>query len=233
MGAIDFASVERIASFAAPTLASPASPVDPTLDYLCDIAQGVAALTSFKCTRPSSRIDWSSHMPQPKQISPEAIPVALEKALRYRLLNEPLEAESICLDILSVDPDHRAAQTTLLLALTDQFDLNLGVDLDRVKAILHHLSDDFEREYYSGIMYERWGKAQYAKNTPQHAAPWMLQAMRCYDRAAALSASDEPDAILRWNTCARFLDRYGITSEYCSDADRDVDGEYGDDVPPR
>ena len=61
-------------------------------------------------------------MTQPKRISREAIPVALEKALRYRLLNEPLEAESICLDILGDDPDHHAAQTTLLLAMTDQFD---------------------------------------------------------------------------------------------------------------
>ncbi len=172
-------------------------------------------------------------MPQPKPISPEAIPVALEKALRYRLLNEPLEAESICLDILNVDPTHHAAQTTLLLALTDQFDLNYGVDLNCVKAILVKLEDDFEQEYFSGIMYERWGKAQYAKGTPQQAAPWMHQAMRCYDRAAALSSSDEPDAILRWNTCARFLDRYGITTDYTLNINRDVDGEYGDDVPPR
>jgi hypothetical protein len=29
-----------------------------------------------------------------------AIPAALERAERYRLLNEPTQAESICLDIL-------------------------------------------------------------------------------------------------------------------------------------
>ena len=37
------------------------------------------------------------------------MPAALEKALRYRLLNEPVEAESICRDVLEVDPDNQAA----------------------------------------------------------------------------------------------------------------------------
>ena len=57
-----------------------------------------------------------------KTLSPEAVPRALEKAERYRLLNEPGEAESICLDALDVEPDNQEALVTLLLALTDQFD---------------------------------------------------------------------------------------------------------------
>ncbi len=56
-----------------------------------------------------------------KTLTPEAVPSALEMAKRYRLLNEPDEAESICLDILAVDPDHQEALITLLLALTDKF----------------------------------------------------------------------------------------------------------------
>jgi hypothetical protein len=39
-----------------------------------------------------------------KRLSAEAIPAALEKALRYRLLNEPAEAESICHDVLHIGP---------------------------------------------------------------------------------------------------------------------------------
>ena len=42
-----------------------------------------------------------------KALSREAIPAALEKAERYRLLNEPGEAESICLDILQADPENQ------------------------------------------------------------------------------------------------------------------------------
>ena len=40
-----------------------------------------------------------------KALSKSAIPAALAQAERYRLLNEPAEAESICLDILRLDPD--------------------------------------------------------------------------------------------------------------------------------
>ena len=57
-----------------------------------------------------------------KPLSKSAIPAAIQKAERYRLLNEPQEAESICLDILAIDPDNREAPVVLLLALTDQFD---------------------------------------------------------------------------------------------------------------
>jgi hypothetical protein len=48
-------------------------------------------------------------MAELKQLHKDAIPAALEKAERYRLLNEPGEAESICLDILAVDPDNQRA----------------------------------------------------------------------------------------------------------------------------
>src|SRR5262249_472382 len=46
-----------------------------------------------------------------------AIPAALERAERYRLLNEPTQAESICLDILQVDPENQRALVQLLLSI--------------------------------------------------------------------------------------------------------------------
>ena len=55
-------------------------------------------------------------MSELKSLHKDAIPAALEKAERYRLLNEPGEAESICLDILHVDPENQQAIVTLLLA---------------------------------------------------------------------------------------------------------------------
>ena len=61
-------------------------------------------------------------MPELKRISKDAVPAALEKALRYRLLNEPLESESICRDVLATDSKNQEALVTLLLALTDQFE---------------------------------------------------------------------------------------------------------------
>ena len=56
-----------------------------------------------------------------KPIHREAVPAALEKAKHYRLLNAPADAESICLDILEIDPDHQEALVVLILSLTDQF----------------------------------------------------------------------------------------------------------------
>ena len=58
-----------------------------------------------------------------KRLSDEAIPAALEKALRYRLLNKPAEAESICRDVLQIDPENQEALVVLLLALTDRLDI--------------------------------------------------------------------------------------------------------------
>ena len=55
-----------------------------------------------------------------KPLSKDAVESALAKAERYRLLNEPDEAESICLDVLELEPDNQAAQVMLLLALSDQ-----------------------------------------------------------------------------------------------------------------
>src|SRR5687768_15181480 len=52
-----------------------------------------------------------------KKMHADAVPAALKKAEHYRLLNEPMQAESICRDILEVDPGHKQAIITLVLAL--------------------------------------------------------------------------------------------------------------------
>src|SRR5262245_64446178 len=95
-----------------------------------------------------------------KSLEREAIPRALEKAERYRLLNEPEEAESICLDILAVEPDYHEALVTLLLALTDQFRTDSGDCYLRAKALLPKLAGEYERYYYAGLICERQGSAQ-------------------------------------------------------------------------
>src|ERR1700730_10883948 len=98
-------------------------------------------------------------MYEPKPITKHAVPAALERALRYRLLNEPLEADSICRDVLAVDPDNQEALVTLLLALTDQFDSQFAEALVASKHLLPQLEGEYKRAYYEGIIYERWAKA--------------------------------------------------------------------------
>jgi tetratricopeptide (TPR) repeat protein len=146
---------------------------------------------------------------QLKPISRSAVPEALEKAERYRLLGEPSQAESICLDILEVDPDNQAALVTLLLALTDEF--GKGEPVARAYEVLPRLRDPYERFYYAGIVAERAGRAQIKQGAPGssfHSYERLREAMDCYEKAEALRPPRNDDAILRWNTCARFLMRH-------------------------
>lgn len=140
-----------------------------------------------------------------KFISKEAVPEAISKAERYRLLNEPAEAESICQDVLRIDPENQQALITLLLALTDQFED--GLPVTEATEVVQRLQGDYERAYYSGIIAERQAKA-YVKHghygSGSIAYEYLSQAMRCYEQAEALRRSGNDDALLRWNACARF-----------------------------
>src|SRR3712207_2871802 len=101
-----------------------------------------------------------------KAISREAIPLALEKAERYRLLNEPAEAESICLDVLAVDPENQRALVMLLLALTDQFHGGPAECLSQAQEVVPRLRGEYERLYYTGIIWERYGQARLLQGGP-------------------------------------------------------------------
>src|SRR6185503_18127748 len=101
-----------------------------------------------------------------KPLSKEAIPAALEKAMRYRLLNEPGEAESICHDVLNIDPENQQALVTLLLALTDRFEKGYAVGVMHAREVLPRLHDPYERAYYAGIICERQAKSHLRRGNP-------------------------------------------------------------------
>jgi hypothetical protein len=86
-------------------------------------------------------------MPDLKRISKESVPLALQKAERYRLINDPSSAESICLDVLSVDPENQQALVTLLLAITDQFGDAPTEGVRRAREVLPRLQDEYKRAY--------------------------------------------------------------------------------------
>jgi hypothetical protein len=143
-----------------------------------------------------------------KPISLDAVPAALEKAHLYRLLNQPLQAESICRDILAVDPDNAEAVVALFLALTDQFARHLQPAFDRARALLPRLPDAYARFYYEGILCERRGKAHFRSGNPMAgtmAFDWLEMAMGFFERAEAVRPHGDDDAVLRWNSCARML----------------------------
>jgi hypothetical protein len=143
-----------------------------------------------------------------KSISADGIAKALERVERYRLLNEPSLAESICLDILAISPSHQQALVSLLLARTDQFDH--GVPMKSAQEVLQHIEGEYERAYYAGLIWERMGHAHLRQGglcsnaNTYHA---LREAMEHYERAAALRVPGNDDAILRWNACARVIMR--------------------------
>lgn len=146
-----------------------------------------------------------------RKLRSESIPEALEKAHRYRLLNEPLEAESICLDILDVYPQNEDALVILILALTDQFARRLQPVYRDACALLERLPDEYSRRYYEGLIYERRAKASFHSGQPASgylAHEWFQRSLECYADASKLSAAENADADLRWNTVLRILDRY-------------------------
>lgn len=142
-----------------------------------------------------------------KSISKAGIPEAVAKAELYRYLNEPEEAESICRDILAIDPDHQLARRLMGLAITDQF---IGATSDRyieAQSIFQSLRDPYEQKYYTGLLHERRAKAQLLVGYSPHVLlPLFEEAMRCFAEAEKIRPAGNDDCILRWNRCVRLLE---------------------------
>jgi hypothetical protein len=150
-------------------------------------------------------------MMQLKPITHEGIPAALQKAERYRLLNDSSAAESICLDVLEIDPTNQEALVSLLLSITDQFLEEMADGVRRARDVLPRLTDEYERVYYAGIICERRARAQLHRGTlgsADVASAGFREAMRWYEKAESMRPPGNDEAILRWNTCVRMVGRH-------------------------
>lgn len=147
-------------------------------------------------------------MPDIKPISREGVAAALLKAHRYRVLNDSTAAESICLDVLAVEPENIDAIVMHVLAITDQFASGRVADQQRASLAVAQLKDPYRNAYYNGVIGERWAKS-ILHRAPPHAAEmayeWIHKALGWYAKAEALRAPGNDEAILRWNTCVRLL----------------------------
>lgn len=163
-----------------------------------------------------------------KSISPEGVDSALAKVELYRFLNEPEEAESICHDVLVVQPTHQLALRLLGLAITDQFTGSPSDRHSEAEGIFQQLTDRYERLYYLGLLHERRAKAQLRAGRPPHTLLVLLEeAMRCYEEAERIRPTGNDEAILRWNRCVRLIQRHAE-----SDWHREVGlFEMGDSTP--
>src|SRR5262245_46755006 len=143
-----------------------------------------------------------------KELSHEGIPAALQKAERYRLLNEPWQAESICRDILQADPQHEQALVTLVLAISDQFRTEGALRMEEARQLLAQFKDEYKRAYYAGILWERRAVRQLMQHSSAagHIAyDGLRRAMEFYEQAERIRPAGNDEALLRWNTCARLI----------------------------
>lgn len=141
-----------------------------------------------------------------RSISKSGIDEAITKAELYRYLNEPEETESICHDILAIEPAHQVALRMLGMAITDQFEGSAGDRFGEAESVLRRLTDRYEKLYYLGILHERRAKALLrARRAPHTLLPFFEEAMRCFSQAAEMRPKGNDDAILRWNRCVRIL----------------------------
>ena len=148
-----------------------------------------------------------------KPITKEGIPNALEKAMRYRLLNDPWQAESICRDVLRTEPGNQQALLTLVLAITDQFEGEYRASIHQAMEFVARISDPYQAEYCRGIVHERQATAALKRSTPRAhyiAYDHLRRAMQHYEEAQQHMPEGIEDAILRWNACARMINRHGL-----------------------
>lgn len=146
-----------------------------------------------------------------KRLSTSGIPGALGKAERYRLLNEPEQAQSICEDVLAVDPANFDAVRTYILALTDTFPNHDAPSVGRALDLVATLPSEYERAYFAGLVSERRARALLQRSGPGRALPagdFLREAMRQFERAQAVKPANNDEALLRWNACVRLFGRH-------------------------
>lgn len=144
-------------------------------------------------------------MYQLKRLEHRNLQAAIDKAEQYRALNEPEEAESICRDVLDADPGHQVALRILGLAITDAFLKTHIKTFDEAVRVFGKLTDEYERVYYTGIAWERAGKAHLELGEHHNALSCFEHALDRYEEAERIGPKDSPDPVLRWNRCVRVL----------------------------
>jgi hypothetical protein len=138
------------------------------------------------------------------------IPAALALAERCRANAEPEVAESICLDILTADPNQRDALRLLLFVRTDLFGSARPGALERARELLPRFESAYDRAYFEAIICERQARhllRQRGRRAGHIAYDWFSAAIDQYAEATRIDpAQPEPD--LRRNACIRSIEAH-------------------------
>ncbi len=138
-----------------------------------------------------------------------AVNKALEKARQYRSLLEPEIAESICLDVLKVDPDNQDVLIVYMLALLDQISRNENqTQIKTIDGTIDKLTSQYQRYYYSGLLNERRARHLLTQAmSHSFAYDYFIEALKFYQQAIERCPEKNDEAILRWNSCIRTIEK--------------------------
>lgn len=148
-----------------------------------------------------------------KKLPAHELDSAVQKAMLYRELNQPEEAESICADVLAVDPKHQNALRVLGLAITDRFEETAVGLFEESMKVFAKLESEYDRIYHEGVAWERLGKAHLKRNEGHGALTALEHALDYFEQAEKLAPSGNPDSILRFNRCVRLLQSHRLLKD--------------------
>ena len=161
-----------------------------------------------------------------KSLTPAGVEHALERADYFRLLNEPAQAESACLDILAADPKNQRALVILILALTDQFGLGTPISDPDIADIIRQVTDEYQKIFLSALVLERRARAKLEQQIPQAesmAYDLCNQAMALYEKAELIRAVGNDDVLLRWNACARMIMQHNLEARHDDESEQPLE----------
>ncbi|AFJ01431.1 hypothetical protein Q7C_252 [Methylophaga frappieri] len=142
-------------------------------------------------------------------IHADSVELAIDRARQYRSLLEPEIAESICLDVLHIQPDNQQARIIYILALTDQIDVSGSQSpFQAIETAIELLDNPYQQQYYTGIYFER--RARFMLSQPMSRAfayDYFVKALQCYQQAEKIRPEHNDESILRWNSCVRTIAR--------------------------
>lgn len=138
-----------------------------------------------------------------------AVGKALEKAVQYRSLLEPEIAESICLDILKIDPENQDVLIVYMLALLDQISRTENQNqIKTIETAIEKLKSQYQRYYYTGLLNERRARHLLTQAmSHSFAYDYFIEALKSYQQAIDRCPEKNDEAILRWNSCIRTVEK--------------------------
>ncbi|NQZ54398.1 MAG: hypothetical protein HRT93_09130 [Piscirickettsiaceae bacterium] len=138
-----------------------------------------------------------------------AVAQAIEKAKQYRSLLEPDIAESICLDVLNIDPDNQEVLIIYILALLDQISRSeKQTQIKTIERTIEKLTSQYQRYYYAGLLNERRARHLITQAmSHSFAYDYFIEALNFYQQAVDKCPEQNDEAILRWNSCIRTIEK--------------------------